>query len=362
VIRVSIAANDQVSNDAAGRVAPFSSQGPAFDGSVKPDLVAPGVAIPTADAGTAADGTPRYATVTGSSAAAAAVAGVAALLAEARPDLDAAGLAGAIAGTATPLTVDGLPESVTLQGAGLVDASAAATTEIVVDAGPTVPGDERSGVWASQRTLRITNVSDHVLTVAFGFVTSSDSRTTPVLTADPGSIKLESGASGKVVLAVSSLEAPEGFAGTIVLTGTAGTMRIPWVVAMAQTKQGRLVSDVVISKTAFAPSLKHPSVVTFRAGRILSGENGLGIEPVALLELELRTAQGKRLGVLARLRDVLPGRYSVGLTGRDSDGRILPPGRYVLKVRALGVTAREGARGGSSAASVSFTIRRPASR
>ena len=97
-VRVSIAPGDEVANDAAGRVAPFSSEGPAFEGSVKPDLVAPGVAIPTADAGTAADETPRYATVTGSSAAAAAVAGVAALVAEARPELDAAELAGAIAG------------------------------------------------------------------------------------------------------------------------------------------------------------------------------------------------------------------------------------------------------------------------
>ena len=206
-VRVSITPGDEVANDAAGRVAPFSSEGPAFEGSVKPDLVAPGVAIPTADAGTAADGTPRYATVTGSSAAAAAVAGVAALVAEARPELDAAELAGAIAGTSTPLTVDGLPESVTRQGAGLVDADAAAAAEIVVDAGPTVPGDETSGVWASERTLRVTNVSDHPLSVAFGFVTSADSRVTPVLTADPGSLELEPGASGKVVLAVSSREA-----------------------------------------------------------------------------------------------------------------------------------------------------------
>lgn len=308
-VRVSITPGDEVANDAQGHVAPFSSEGPAFEGSVKPDLVAPGVAIPTADAGTAADGTPRYATVTGSSAAAAAVAGVAALVAEARPELDAAELAGAIAGTSAPLTVDGLPERVTRQGAGLVDADAAAAAEIVVDAGPTVPGDETSGVWASERTLRVTNVSDHPLSVAFGFVTSADSRVTPVLTADPGSLELEPGASGKVVLTVSSREAPEnGFAGTIVLNGAARTTRVPWVVTMARTKRERLVSDIAISKTAFAPSLRHPAVVTFRAGRVVWGANGLGIEPVALLELELRTAKGKRLGVLTRLRDVLPGR------------------------------------------------------
>ena len=139
-------------------------------------------------------------------------------------------------------------------------------------------------------------------------------------------------------------------------------MRVPWVVTMARTKRERLVSDIAISKTAFAPSLTHPAVVTFRAGRVVWGANGLGIAPVALLELELRTAKGKRLGILTRLRDVLPGTYSIGLTGRGSDGRILPAGRYVLTVRALGVSAREGARGGSSASSVRFTIRRAAAQ
>ena len=49
---------------------------------MKPDLVAPGVGLATADAGPEPDGTERYATATGSSAAAAVVAGAAALVAE----------------------------------------------------------------------------------------------------------------------------------------------------------------------------------------------------------------------------------------------------------------------------------------
>src|SRR5437762_11788158 len=76
-------------NADAGHRAACSSTGLAFDGSVKPELVAAGVGLATSDAGVNADGTPRFATVNGSSAAAALTAGAAALLAQARPGLDA---------------------------------------------------------------------------------------------------------------------------------------------------------------------------------------------------------------------------------------------------------------------------------
>jgi hypothetical protein len=66
------------------------------------------------------------------------------------------------------------------------------------------------------------------------------------------------------------------------------------------------------------------------------------IEPVGLLELELWTTQGKKLGVLASLRDLLPGRYAFGLTGRVASGKLLPPGLYVLRLRAQPVDAEEG--------------------
>ena len=101
-------ANDE-RQDGAGRVAPFSSHGLAFDGFVKPDLVAPGVGLLTSDPGKAEDGTPRYATVSGSSASAAVVAGAAALLAQARPDLDASALKGLLAGSARALPASQSP-------------------------------------------------------------------------------------------------------------------------------------------------------------------------------------------------------------------------------------------------------------
>ncbi|MCS7007543.1 MAG: S8 family serine peptidase, partial [Gaiellaceae bacterium] len=58
-------------------VAAFSSRGLAFGGALKPDLVASGIAIPTAVPGRGADGEVQFGTVSGTSAAAAVVAGTA---------------------------------------------------------------------------------------------------------------------------------------------------------------------------------------------------------------------------------------------------------------------------------------------
>ena len=42
----------------------------------------------------------------------------------------------------------------------------------------------------------------------------------------------------------------------------------------------------------------------------------------------------QQLGLLARVRDLLPGRYTFGLTGRDPNGVELPAGAYRLRLVA----------------------------
>jgi hypothetical protein len=61
--------------------------------------------------------------------------------------------------------------------------------------------------------------------------------------------------------------------------------------------------------------------------------------PVARLDVELRASNGRMLGLLARLRDVLPGRYAFGLTGRDPFGNPLLPGSYSLRLVAVPTAA-----------------------
>src|SRR4029450_2458516 len=93
-------------------------------------------------------------------------------------------------------------------------------------------------------------------------------------------------------------------------------IHVPWLIT-ARPKRDELISSVRLSSKRFAPSDTAPTVLSFQAGRIAAGGQ---LEPVALLELKLRGPDGKRLGILAQLRDLLPGRYAFGLTGRDAKG------------------------------------------
>jgi hypothetical protein len=58
------------------------------------------------------------------------------------------------------------------------------------------------------------------------------------------------------------------------------------------------------------------------------------VHPVARLDLELFTEDGKLIGNVGRLRDVLPGRFAFALTGRDPGGQALDAGIYRLRVSA----------------------------
>ena len=53
------------------------------------------------------------------------------------------------------------------------------------------------------------------------------------------------------------------------------------------------------------------------------------------LDIELWTSSGKRIGVIARQRNLLPGRYTFGITGRDPGGQRLKAGPYRLRVLAF---------------------------
>ncbi len=70
------------------------------------------------------------------------------------------------------------------------------------------------------------------------------------------------------------------------------------------------------------------------AGAVVRRAAGVEVQPVARLDVQLYRADGTGLGLLARVRDLLPGRYTFGLTGRDPAGKTLPPGEYRLRLVA----------------------------
>jgi hypothetical protein len=94
-----------------------------------------------------------------------------------------------------------------------------------------------------------------------------------------------------------------------------------------------------------------PAVLSLVAGRVDGSTERPQLLPLTRLELELRRGE-RRLGMLVRLRDVLPGRYAFGVTGRGPGGARLRPGRYVLRVVGVPVGG-----GPASTVDVPFRVR-----
>jgi hypothetical protein len=109
---------------------------------------------------------------------------------------------------------------------------------------------------------------------------------------------------------------------------------VPFAIAFAP-RSPRLLEGIALSDGAFKPSDTRPAVLSLRAGRVRSVGGAEQVEPVGRLDIELWTGDGKRVGVIARQRNLLPGRYTFGITGRDPGGQLLERGLYRLRILAF---------------------------
>ena len=114
-------------------------------------------------------------------------------------------------------------------------------------------------------------------------------------------------------------------------TGTE-TLHVPWALLFRGT-DAKLLGSVALSKSSFAASDTEPAILTVQAGALVR-DDGLQIAPVRRLDILLYSASGKFLGVMARLRDLLPGAYSFGITGRGPTSARLAKGAYELRLAA----------------------------
>ena len=162
-VTVAIGNVEVASREAGGSIAAFSSRGLVLDGTLKPDLAAPGVSVPTSEPGRGDDGEVRFGTISGTSAAAAVTAGVAAVLAQGRPALGARSLHGLLVGSAQRADLDP-----TASGAGLVDLRAAVQQELLAEPALLSFGAV-SGPFGAERRILITNVSTRRLSVTVGY-------------------------------------------------------------------------------------------------------------------------------------------------------------------------------------------------
>ncbi|MHB8060077.1 MAG: hypothetical protein ACYDHO_04515, partial [Gaiellaceae bacterium] len=119
--------------------------------------------------------------------------------------------------------------------------------------------------------------------------------------------------------------------GTVkLLLGNGQVLHVPWTVRYASGRS-YLISAASLSHRSFTVSDSGAEVLTLGLGRV-SGTWERQIEPAAKVEVGLWNGAGRYLGVLARMRDVLPGHYVFGLTGRSPAGATLAPGDYRLRI------------------------------
>jgi hypothetical protein len=329
----------------------FSSTGLAFDGRVKPEVVAPGVALETAEPGANADGSARYGTVNGTSAAAALVAGAAALLAQARPYLDADALKSLLVGAARPLPDD----PVTAQGVGLIDLGGATATEVGVSPASLALGRADARSWRTEQEFVLRNLSYRPLILSLDVQVAREGAAALRFDLRPQHVSLGPGRSIRIHVrarVTSKLVGTAPAEGVVIVTPAAGReIRVPWAITFGKRRPPELAS-VRLSTHAFSPSDAAPALLSFVAGSVRRSAGEPDVLPLSRLDLELWSPDGGRIGLLARLRDVLPGRYSFGVTGRDPTGAVLPSGEYQLRLVAFGTDA-----GPPTARTVGFTIK-----
>ncbi len=331
----SLGAVRTAANSGEGRVARFSSTGLAFDGRVKPEVVAPGIALETAEPGANPDGSARYGSVNGTSVAAALVAGSAALLAHARPYLDADALKSLLVGSARAVPDD----PVAAQGAGLVDVGGAAATEVAATPASLALGRATGRRSRTEQDFLLRNVSSRRLVLSLDVHVTHEGAASVEFAVRPTRLSLAAGTLARVRVrarVTSKLEGSASAEGVVVATPLAGReVRVPWTILFGP-KQPPSLASVRLSTRAFAPSDAAPALLSFVAGSVARSGGRLDVLPLSRLDLELWSPEGGRIGLLARLRDVLPGRYSFGVTGRDPTGAVLPDGDYRLRVVAYG--------------------------
>jgi hypothetical protein len=339
-VTVSFGNAGYAANDHLAAVAPFSSTGPGYDGQSKPDLVMPGVAVMSAAPG----GT--WASITGTSVAAAQAAGMVAALEAVHPDWSADDVRGALVSTAQQMAgPDGGLAPVEEQGGGLPDGAAAAGAGVLVSPATLSFGRVDDGPAHAPLTIRNPGSAPMDVTLA---VQRDDVAGDVDVRADPARFVLSPGASLQVpvTLAIGPGGTPDPVVGgwIVIMLGTGASLRVPFS-AIAAPADGHALQSVGLSRHTLQKATDaKPQTVTLavQLGQVALSGDTIDITPIASLEIALRR-QG-RTTVLYTARDLNPGLYRYSLAARDARGQPLPAGRYTLVVHAVTVDGAQSSR------------------
>ena len=238
------------------------------------------------------------------------------MLAQIRPGLDAVALKGVLVGTASPTPLS----RTAAQGAGVVDAAAASAAEVIADPSTVSFGAADKPGWKAVRRIAVRNVSTRRVTVDVAAAVEGIAGVS--ILAKPTRLRLPPGARSVVTLTARvsfiprRLGAIEGRTRLDVSGG--GGIFVPWAVTLPG-RSSALIGGLTLSARSFRASDRAPAVLTVQAGQVRDRAGRRQLRALSQLDVELWRG-GERLGLLARLRDVLPGRYAFGLTGRGAAG------------------------------------------
>jgi len=247
-LSVAASTDNRVPTTAPDRLVRFSSWGPrSIDGALKPEIAAPGQNIVSARIGGGDKGTPK----SGTSMAAPHVAGVAALIRQARPRATPAELRSRIMTSGLAMkAADGSSYAVSMVGAGRVQTFEAATAPLVFDPPALSLGILGASTAASgQRTIKVTNTSGQRVRAPLAFTSTSG-----LTLRGPASLDLAPGATTDLVVDWS-IDVPQAnvveteLEGFVTATAPSGAqMRLP---ALAVATRG---SNIAVGQAALSAS------------------------------------------------------------------------------------------------------------
>ena len=227
----------------------------------------------------------------------------------------------------------------TAQGAGLIDVGGATASELAALPTSLAFGRAQDERWRGEDEIVLRNVSIRRLNLSLDMRVAREGAAAVEFDLRPKRYSLGAGRSVRVRVRARVAGALEGelpAQGALVVTPLAGRpVRVPWTILFGK-RQAPTLASVRLSTHSFTPSDSTPALLSFIAGSVPRSTVGPTVLPLSRLDLELWSPDGGRIGLLARLRDVLPGRYSFGVTGRDPTGAVLPPADYELRLIAYG--------------------------
>lgn len=213
-------------------VADFSSRGPSIgETAIKPELVAVGTDLYTAtqtyDPNGALYDPSGYTAAQGTSFAAPMVAGAAAIVKQRNPSFTPAQLKSAVVNTATPLQ----GESITDQGAGKLNAGAAAAATLTVEPAVLSLGEITTGSISTSRALRLTNSQNATFTT-FPVRVRQTTPDAALQLSVPNTVSVPRGGRADLTVTIQGRVPQPGIYEGEILIGDQGQIRVPYMYAV----------------------------------------------------------------------------------------------------------------------------------